>query len=443
MALTNLGLSSFFSTLSSSINSKLAPSLIDPIGSECLTPPGGSATPHPNPVDNRLPGISHSSFRQVRPSLCYRPKSVLPVVGQQRHSSPLSRQSLSPSRSVGSGNGGSDNISARSPPSADKSPYSQDDIRDCSNAGYFDAPPLLSHEHVHPSYNSVTPPTSTSDASSPSASSVNMLAGKAADTDVYVRRPQYIKSAPSSLIAQRYSQARSKQGEGQRQVGRPGMPCRRHTHAAHAQASSTLAAPTVATAQLSNPATAHLTSASRPRSGSQSAEELRKLTDIGRGSGHPTDQNTPPYSPRRRSEEDDPSAITKPIAASASTSATSSSLREVQDGSGPLPPKGKLSVLISEGRDLQANADPYVVCQFQRSEYISRGPINANLPETSKRRLIGGTSTRMTEGDIGQTVPIPMQSRQGSNTSTGELRDSRPDELEKVTDPKWGHKATL
>lgn len=443
MALTNLGIPSLFSTLSSNINSKLAPSLIDPIGSECLTPPGGNTTPHPNPVDNRLPEIKHSSFGQVRPSLCYRPKTVLPVVGQQRHPSPLSRESLSPSRSVCSGNGGADNLSARSPTSSDRSPYSQDDFRAHGNGDYFDAPPLLSHEHVRPSCNSVTPPTSTSDASSPSASSVNMAAGKVTDVNLSVQRLQLIKSAPSSLIAQRQNQARLKQGEGRRQADRPGMSGRRHTYATYARVPSTLTAPTVATAQLSSPAPAHLTSASRPHSGSQSAEELRKLTDSGRGNGHSSDQNTPPYSPRRRSEEDNISVTTKPPTTSPSASATSSSLKESQDGSGPLPPKGKLLVLISEGRNLQANVDPYVVCQFQRSEYISKGPINPNVVEASRCRLTGGSPTRRTEEDLVQPVAIPMKSRQSSNTSIGDLRDSRPDESEKVTDPKWEHKATL
>ena len=452
MSLTNLGISSLFSTLSSNINSKLNTSLNDRIGSECLTPPGGNTTPHPNLVDNRLPGISHSSFGQVRPSFCYRPKSVLPVVGRQRHYSPFSRPSLSPSRSVSSGNGGSDNVSARSPPLSDKSPHSQDDLRVYSGDGYFDAPPLLPHEHVHPSCNPVTPPTSTSDASSPSASSVNLLPGKPTDIDTSVQQLQAVKSAPSSLIAQGHNQVKSKQDEGQPRASRQGMPGRRHTHAAYAQVSSSaLTAPTVATAQLSNPAIAHLTSASRPRSGSQSAEELRKLTYKGRGSGHSFDQNTPPYSPRIRSEEEEEEkkknlhTATKPTFPSTSTSTpnTSSSLKDSQDGSGPLPPKGKLSVLISEGRNLRANVDPYVVCQFQRSEYISKGPINANAQEANKRRLMGGTPIKKSEGDSGQPVAIPMKSRQSSNTSIGDVRDLRSDESEKGTDPRWEHKATL
>lgn len=49
----------------------------DQIGSNGSTPPGGTATPRPDPTDKRLPGILHSYFGQVRDSLLPRRKSSL------------------------------------------------------------------------------------------------------------------------------------------------------------------------------------------------------------------------------------------------------------------------------------------------------------------------------------------------------------------------------
>ena len=443
MTLANLGISSLISKLSSNINDKLTPSLVDPLGSACLTPPGGDATPFPNPIDNRLPGISHSSFGQVRPTFCSRHKSALPALGQQVRSSPLSRQSLLPSGSVGGGNGGPENISARSPSSSDSSPHSHGEFRDVRKNDYFDTPPLLPHEHFH-APNCLTPPTSPSAASSPSASSVNVLAGNASGVEKTAPPPQPAGSKAAAPTDQRHDQVTAKRESGMPTSGQRGVLGRRHTYAAYAQLSSMLTAPTVATAQLSNPAISHLTAASRPRSGSQSAHELRKLTDSGRG--RCVDQNTPPYSPRSRSQGETVAKAVKSPDAPTSTPAPASNVTTQSsstDGSGPLPPKGKLSVLISEGRNLRASVDPYVVCQFQRSEYISKGPINTAAAESNRRKLKGGAAMKRTDSESGRPLAIPMKSRQSSNTSAGDSRDPTSDESGKMTDPKWEHRATL
>lgn len=443
MTLANLGISSLISKLSSEINDKLNPSLAKPLNSECLTPPGGNVTPFPNPVDNRLPGISHSSFGQVRPTFCHRPKSTVPVVGQQDRSSPLSRQSLLSSGQVGGGNGGPGINSARSVTSSDSSSTrSQVASRDGRRDDYFDAPPLLPHEHFHPA-GCLTPPTSPSAASSPSASSVNVLAGKVSDTEAPAPSLQAAKSKATAPIGERRGQATTKDEKNAPKGSQRGVLGRRHTYASNVQLSGILTTTTIATAQLSNPAISNLTSAPRPRAGSQSAHELRRLTDGGRGRN--ADQNTPPYSPRTQSRSETVATAVKSSDPSTSTSAPTSNAaqRSGADTSGPLPPKGKLSVLISEGRGLRASVDPYVVCQFQRSEYISKGPINAVGAEPNKRKLAGGAFIGRADSDPRRPVAIPMKSRQSSNTSAGDAREAKVDEAGKVTNPKWEHQATL
>lgn len=174
---------------------------------------------------------------------------------------------------------------------------------------------------------------------------------------------------------------------------------------------------------------------SRHPSTSQLKEDPEKLTEGDFAS--PRNQATPPQTPRSQSHE------TKPRSSNlAPTPMTSRSKDTKTPAVGP--PKGKLSVSISEGRGLRPSVDPYVVCQFQWAEYISEGPRNDAAPKTSgeKGRGPAGMTIRRTDSEMGKPMAIPMRSRQSSNNGTS----SDPREngtLKEVTNPKWEHDAIL
>ena len=107
------------------------------------------------------------------------------------------------------------------------------------------------------------------------------------------------------------------------------------------------------------------------------------------------------------------------------------------------PPKGKLSVRISEARGLRPSHDPYVVCVFEWNEYISKGPKPkpTDIIEMEPEDLMRGIPMKRSGSDMGQPIAIPMKSRQSSNTSLPDQRDFR--DRRSTTDPKWDHEATL
>lgn len=176
---------------------------------------------------------------------------------------------------------------------------------------------------------------------------------------------------------------------------------------------------------------------SRHPSTTQLKGESEKLTEG--DFSPPQNQATPPQTPRSRSTEG------KPPTSSLSSSSLSSNGKVKESSKAPAvgPPKGKLSVSISEGRSLRPSVDPYVVCQFQWAEYISEGPRN----ESTKRGLdlsrnAAGLAMKRTESDMGRPMAIPMRSRQSSNSGTSS--DPRENgSLKEVTNPKWEHDAIL
>ncbi|KAH7138984.1 kinase-like domain-containing protein [Dendryphion nanum] len=176
---------------------------------------------------------------------------------------------------------------------------------------------------------------------------------------------------------------------------------------------------------------------SRHPSSSHLHGESEKLTEG--AFAPPQNQATPPQTPRTRSTEG------KPPTSSLSQVSLASSARskESKESKAPAvgPPKGKLSVSISEGRGLRPSVDPYVVCQFQWAEYISDGPRN----ETSPKRVDGGRNAaglaiRRTDSDMNKPMAIPMRSRQSSNN--GISSDPRENgTFKEVTNPTWEHEA--
>lgn len=174
-------------------------------------------------------------------------------------------------------------------------------------------------------------------------------------------------------------------------------------------------------------------STSRHPSTSQLNGETEKLTEGAYAPPH--DQTTPPQTPRTRSQEG------KRPTSSLSHSTLASNIKTKESREQPpadvTPQKGKLSVAISEGRNLRPSVDPYVVCQFQWAEYISDGP-RSESPPNSRSPL----AMQRTDSETGKPMAIPMRSRQSSNNGTSS--DPRENgSLKEVSNPKWEHEAIL
>ncbi|KAF1814842.1 Pkinase-domain-containing protein [Eremomyces bilateralis CBS 781.70] len=149
------------------------------------------------------------------------------------------------------------------------------------------------------------------------------------------------------------------------------------------------------------------------------------------GALSPSRQSTPPHTPRSRSQDPKP----KPAHTPSHTPSIRSSASE------PVPPvrnpTGKLAVCITEGRGLRPSLDPYVVCQFQWSEYISSGP---RKDPQARMRGDAVAIQRSDSSDSTRPKAIPMKSRQSSSTGM----DARElPKTTKVTDPKWDHEGTF
>lgn len=110
------------------------------------------------------------------------------------------------------------------------------------------------------------------------------------------------------------------------------------------------------------------------------------------------------------------------------------------------PPRGKLSVRISEARGLKPSYEPYAVCVFEYNEAVARHP----KPEDGKIDKdegllrdfpLGGVPINRSGSDIGRSIAIPMKSRQSSTTSLTDQKNFKAGR--QVTDPKWDHEAML
>ncbi|KAL8912585.1 MAG: hypothetical protein Q9171_002449 [Xanthocarpia ochracea] len=108
------------------------------------------------------------------------------------------------------------------------------------------------------------------------------------------------------------------------------------------------------------------------------------------------------------------------------------------------PPKGKLVVKISEARGLKPSYDPYAVCVFEYNEAVARN----RKPEEGKvdkdETLLkgfspGGVPINRSGSDIGRSMAIPMKSRQSSTTSLSDQKNFKAGR--QVTNPKWDHEA--
>jgi hypothetical protein len=384
----------------------------DHIGSNSSTPPGAH-TPRPDLVDKRLPSLINSYFGQVCDTFRSRPISANGPRNSTIPSTNVEKMEIGPAQQRSNGL-----------PTAPASPT------DGGLEGQ-DLPTLPSHERVHPPKSAPYPTPPTSSSSSIHRASKGDASGGTSASD--------LGSAARTGSTQ----------EGKSELGSSPQSVRRHTFAMNSPLSNVVAAPTV-TPHISNPVTdlssnsfsspilAHLTSSRRP-SASLSHKESSRLTE---GTSVPlskqaTPTQTPPQTPRTRSQEDGK-------ASGAATPSGKGSAASGPNGATIGPVLGKLSVEISEGRGLRSSMDPYVVCQFQCAEYISEGPIN----EDSENHRDGGIATPSGTGSMGINLTgnerggrpqaIPMRSRQSSHAGR-----NMASSLMETTDPKWKHKATL
>lgn len=400
--------------------------LHDQIGSNSSTPPG-AATPRPDLTDKRLPGIIHSYFGQVRDSF--------------RASAEPANDLSSPPNSIPTTHGESKGTDAEMRPQngGDPLPTAPSSPGEAQRDAQ-ELPPLLPHERLD------LPPQLPGPQPEPSAPYPTPPASSSSS----IHRASKGESGGPSPSGERPSAARTLSSQDEKN-GSAVLPLRvrRHTFASPSPLSAVVAAHSVPAAHLSNPASpslspsenpthaiiAQLSASRRQSSSSLSRRGSRKLTKG--GSTPPGNQSTPPHTPRTRSQ-DGPIPI--------SSASTPSALSRTQ-GQGPTAPVlGKLTVEISEGRGLRPSFDPYVVCQFQWSEYISQGPINADVggkPATGPGQPngMGGIAMRRTDSEKSRPRAIPMSSRQSSHTGkdSREMRSS----MHEVTDPKWEHKAVL
>lgn len=420
----------------------------DPIGSNGSTPPG-VATPRPDLTDKRLPGITHSYFGQVgcpsrtcpnsEPSTASQapaPHTHEAAAGEKRDVAPDSGRS-----------GGGENGGAKGPLTAPNSPSELEQGREDDPTS-----PLLPHEcfATLPSHDRMTLSLPTPPASS--SSSIRRANSDESGAEGPSDRGAHATRAHSQHVGVAYAEV---------------LPAklRRHTVTAPRPLTSIVTAPAIAPAHLSTPApsaaaaataaadgtknpppnpsssissSSHPSTSPRP-SGPHIAHGDKALTEG--GTSRPREQSTPPQTPRTQSQEGSVTSAS-PTAPQRTSHARSGSVN-----TSVRPPRGRLSVSISEGRNLRPSVDPYVVCQFQWSEYISAGPINGEPNRlqgngaAKQNGPLGGIAIRRTGSDMGRPMAIPMKSRQSSNTSITDSRDLKPGNM--VTNPKWEHDAVL
>lgn len=108
--------------------------------------------------------------------------------------------------------------------------------------------------------------------------------------------------------------------------------------------------------------------------------------------------------------------------------------------------KGKLTIKIIEARGIRRSRDPYVVAVFQRSELISGGPhaIEDEEQVVGTPSGLGSIPMKRQVSDSGRPMAIPMRSRQSSNTSISDHNTFRNRTLKTLfSSPKWDAEAVL
>ncbi|WPH02142.1 Hypothetical protein R9X50_00499700 [Acrodontium crateriforme] len=388
----------------------------DHIGSGASTPPGGTATPNPDFVDKRLPGIINTYFTQVRNSLsgrsASRAVSINPASSERvENEPPEEKRETSPRPSPAEG----ENDDAAST----EQPESPLDASDCDSS-----PPLLPHET--PSISSAAYPTP------PLSNSSSIIVMTNAGSSGNIEQTSCASSKRS--FPEKDSNLASISSQLRRLPLSSATPC-------------TVATPDVA-GHISNPTSDALPTyesanplASRRVSSRHSDKPNRKLTN-----GALPYQNTPPHTPRSSSHESKRTDETETVTRASKTSGTSST----GDGATIGQNKGQLEITIEEGRGLRPSIDPYVVCIFQLNEDISGGPKEEDKMDTAidgayldpEENLARGAAMRRLGSGSGTPMAIPgLRSRQTSQTNMAAM--NRKSENAETTEPVWRHTASF
>ena len=283
----------------------------------------------------------------------------------------------------------------------------------------------------------LTPPTSSS--SSSSIHEHNTTGGKEQDVDRLRRYEQFSRPSPGQ----------------ERQCGNKLNPLRTCCRAGDSSPLSNITTNSfVHASHLSNPTSApgSATSSSPPLDAPVVAAislltshlEQTKLTD---DVVSPRTKNTPPLTPRALSSaEPEP---TKRSSDHANERSPHNGVRTPQgtpsSNSPVAPPKGKLSVFVSEARGLRPSCNPYAVTVFEWIESVARPskPGLSSMESEPKSRDLstGGVSIRRSGSDMGRSMAIPMKSRQSSTTSLNDQRDFKNGRC--ITNVRWDHVALL
>ncbi|KAI9893382.1 MAG: Serine/threonine-protein kinase [Vezdaea aestivalis] len=380
----------------------------DQIGSGSM-PGSGVTTPRPDPSDKRLPGIMHSYFGQVRDSFSSRLASIYIT-----QTPPLKREALGPSP------GPSRNRSESWIMIPNNAP------RPSSSKG-VEAPGSF---HEYP-----TPPTSgpPSERGERSSGNISRNASRTPSNSSTKAREMPVaklaKIRKGTFDKVNVDPLRTVVTDSTVSARHLSNPCKLST--APGSASPTLLAKS-----------------------STSCVSLRKLTSSVVET--PPKKNTPPETPRSLSNEGShheksPLAPTsQPVLpgvpqASAQGAALSGAATPETTGmpsaAGSIrPPKGKMSVIISEGRGLQPCRDPYVVCVFEWNEYISKGPkkrLAVEGPDDGDGAAPRAIAMKRSASE-NRAMAIPMKSRQSSGNGFSDVKDSS-----QLVNPKWDHEATF
>lgn len=396
----------------------------DHIGSNSPTP-SGVQTPRPDLHDKRLPGIMHSYFGQVGrdPSQSTPSRSSQAATNPEANDQDVARASLkagreSQTRRLSSASLGSMVMVEREHESIPTPPPEEPQQESTTSVTDSDAARL--------------PPTPIS-----SAASVVHRDGEVAENGGSI-----LDGGIASITQALRNFVLPKSALGVKERRHQSLPV------------SSVTKSTVAAAHISNPTSSshssrpHTPKCSSPSSAKLPSSEIFKesdelTSDVAAG---PREKSTPPHTPRALSQEDHRRADARSPLSSTSTTAgdvvAETETKQLSKEQLPtVTPRGKLSVKIAEGRNLKPSFDPYVVCQFEWNEYVSKGPRHdkMDLDDDDRKGPVASLQSipiRRTDSDMGKPMAIPMRSRQSS--TNGEDRG-----LTKVSDPQWNHEAIL
>lgn len=419
----------------------------DLIGSESATP-SGVATPRPDPVDKRFPGIVHSFFGQVR-------ESNFSQSTVQELPSPNIRGSNMDGTTPIFKKGFDKFYSAlptapSTPKEPDRSAYEPNlallvkQQLDCSSQEHSGSQLRV---QAYP-----TPPTS-----SPSLSTQQTGDDGMVPIVGLVQNPSSCGSDTSPITI-------SHDSAQEREV----IWIRGHTAGLN-PLSNIIDSNPVRASHLCNPASRSssfilhtLPTASNSFSAHSALHSHLESTKLTHGVANPSRlKSTPPRTPRALSNDGSESDGRPTIQASpliggidglenqreaARTSHTKASTSTPQTSPPVGPPKGKLSVRISEARGLKPSYDPYAVCVFEYNEAVARNPkledSKTDKDEGHHREfLLGGVPINRSASEIGRSMAIPMKSRQSSTTSLSDQKNFKAGR--QVTNPRWDHEALL